>query len=131
MNEKDKKEASGVRTMQPPALPPAGAPSRDEDGTGLFVEVDRHTATCRPSTEESSSIVTIQTLQRMKAEMMQQMENEIEGVIRRHQEMHQQEGMPMVVSSSTTEETFEEDGIEKVCILAGQIHSFAVLNRSY
>ena len=86
--------------------------------SSLFVEVDRHTAS--PRTDESS-IVTILTLQRMKAKMMQQMENEIEGVICKHQ-MQQQEGMPVVSSTCSTEETFEEDGIEKVCILVEQQH---------
>ena len=111
MNQKDEKEAKGVRTMPPPPLP--AAPSGDGS---LFVEVNRHTAS-RSSTEESS-IVTIQTLQRMKAEMMvqqtemmQHMENEIEGVIRKHQ-MQGEDGM--LILSTTDEERFEEDGTEKV-----------------
>ena len=125
MNEKDLKEpfeeheqtkTGGEATSAGGGMPPAAA--LDGSTSLVFVEVlDRHT-TSRPSTEESS-IATFLTLQKMKAKM-QQMENEIEGVIRKHQ-MQQQEGMPKVLSS-TTEETFEEDGIEKVCILAKQNH---------
>ena len=124
MNEKDEKEASGVRTMPPPPLP--AAPSGDGS---LFVEVNRHTAS-RSSTEESY-IVTIQTLQRMKAEMMaqqtemmQHMENEIEGVIRKHQ-MQGEDGM--LILSTTDEERFEEDGTEKVRWQnSNMTHSFTV-----
>ena len=126
MNEKDRKgpfeeheqtKTGGEATSAGGGMPPAAA----LDGSSLvFVEeVDRHT-TSRPSSEESS-IATFLTLQKMKAEMMQQMENEIEGVICKHQ-MQQQEGMPVVSSTCSTEETFEEDGIEKVCILVEQQH---------
>ena len=113
MNEKDEKEASDVKTM-PSALLPS-APSGD--GTSLFDEVNRHTATSCSSTD-ASSIVTIQTLQRMKAdmmvqqtEMMQQIDNEIQGFIRKHQ-MQGEDGMRIL--STTDEERFEEDGTEKV-----------------
>ena len=125
MNEKDEKEASGVRAMPPPPLP--AAPSGDGS---LFVEVNRHSTVSRSSTEESS-IVTIQTLQRMKAEMMvqqtemmQHMENEIEGVIRKHQ-MQGEDGM--LILSTTDEERFEEDGTEKVRWQnSNTTHSFTV-----
>ena len=110
MNEKYEKEASGVRTMPPPPPLPA-APSGDGS---LFDEVNRHSTVSCSSTEETS-IVTIQTLQRMKADMqtdmMQHIENEIEGVIRNHQ-MHGEDGMLMI--STADEERFEEDGTEKV-----------------
>ncbi len=101
--ENEQKRTGGIATANGGGARPASS---------QFVQVDRHTAD--PGAEESS-LVTILTLQRMKAEMMQQMENRIEGVIRKHQ-MQQQEGMPIVVSSTLcTKETFEEDGIEKVC----------------
>ena len=132
MNQKDEKEASGVRAMPPPPLP--AAPSGD---SSLFVEVNRHSTFSRSSTEESS-IVAIKTLQRMKAEimvqqtemmvqqteMMQHMENEIEGVIRKHQ-MQGEDGM--LILSTTDEERFEEDGTEKVRWQnSNMTHSFTV-----